>query len=126
MAQAQAVGMEHKARSRLAFQRAIKRISQNRVHKRQHMHPKLMRTTRFWAQFHARFLGATFDHLPIDLCRAAGLMANHLPGPIRPIYNERKSNRDALLHHLHTNQRHRERLRLRFLKLNTQMPFRVW
>ena len=49
MTQAQTVGMEHQTRGRLAFRRAIKRIPQNRMPERQHMHPELMRPTGLWA-----------------------------------------------------------------------------
>ena len=113
--------MEHEARGRLAFRRAIKRIPQYRMPKRQHMHPKLMRTTRFWAQFYARFLRAAVDHLPIGLCGAAGLMANHLPGPIRPIDDDWQINRAALRLHMPPDPGHIGLLRLAFFKLQPQM-----
>ena len=63
--------------------------------------------------------------MPICLRCTAGLMANHLPWPVWPIYNDRKINRAALFHHLPPNPRDIGLLRLAFFKLQTQMTLRV-
>ena len=83
--QRQAFGVQHKARKFAGFSCGIDRVAQDRVAKRQHMHPQLVAAACQGEQMHPRLARIPPQNHPIRYRCPAIDCINHLARAVGPI-----------------------------------------